>query len=872
MLTSLLPLLILSVAVTTYTDPPSGHWQELRRWDFEAGDDSNYDRWPDDWTRRKGTGYPLYLPVEIVEDDQPRPTGQHALRMQLDGGAALVYSPPIPISPLFSYVLDGFIKTEGLRHNVAYASVMFYDQDLKLIETIDSKHYQHEDVWTPFQIGPVTPASDQVRWAAVALHLRPTTKADLSGAAMFDDLRLTSRPRIALETNQAHRLYADAKDVQVRCQVSGISHAEPRIRFELLDVYGQSLAVLEQPAAADKSGTKPDAVFSGFAIWKPPIPDFGFYRVRASIVGQSSASVTTSLAVLTPLAHRPQGEFGWTLSHGERPLPLKALAGLLEEVGVHWVKLPVWFDAANAGRADELAWFAERLSARKINLVGVLDQPPAAVRDLFSEHHRLPVASVFLEPEVWQPAVTEVLTRLALKVRWWQLGADHDTSFASLPQLETKLGEIRTGFNRFGQQIHVGIPWRAIDEVPAGPAPPWSFLSFVASPPLTADELQAHLASTVSTSAVSTNAVSSNAPNWHILESLPKSIYDLETRTVDLVARMVTAQKQGSQGIFHPDPFHAEFGLMQEDGSPGELLLPWRTTAKLITGTEYLGSVRLPNGSLNHVFDRDGEAIMIVWNEAPVRETLYLGDDVRMIDVWGREQRPPTVPEDGFVRQAIDVTRLPIFLTGVDPHIARWRIQFRLEENQLASVFGREQTLHYWITNPYDYGVSGTVKLQVPESWEATPPRMNFKLSPHESQRHSLRVTLPPNTSSGEHPLQTDFAVTTGRTMRFSVFGSLHVGTDDLLVELTSRIDDHGQLIVEQRLTNNTDRLVSMNCYLSTSQRRRERQQLFNLGRGTTLTIFTFPQGEELLGETLWLRVEEIDGARILNYQIIAQE
>ena len=43
-------------------------------------------------------------------------------------------------------------------------------------------------------------------------------------------------------------------------------------------------------------------------------------------------------------------------------------------------------------------------------------------------------------------------------------------------------------------------------------------------------------------------------------------------------------------------------------------------------------------------------------------------------------------------------------------------------------------------------------------------------------------------------------------------------------------------------------------------------------GSGTTAVLFVYPNGQELLGETMWLRVEEIDGMRILNHQIVAHE
>ena len=49
--------------------------------------------------------------------------------MELNGGVAAVFTPAIEVSDQFSCVLKARLKTEGLRHDVAYCSVTFYDAD-----------------------------------------------------------------------------------------------------------------------------------------------------------------------------------------------------------------------------------------------------------------------------------------------------------------------------------------------------------------------------------------------------------------------------------------------------------------------------------------------------------------------------------------------------------------------------------------------------------------------------------------------------------------------------------------------------------------------------------------------------------------------
>ena len=500
------------------------------------------------------------------------------------------------------------------------------------------------------------------------------------------------------------------------------------------------------------------------------------------------------------------------------------------------------------------------MSSQHINMIGLLDHPPDEVRQLFGAMGELPVATIFVEPEVWKPAVDPVMTRLSLKVRWWQLGTDTDTSFVNFPDLEQTLGEILDVFNRFGQKINLGVPWRSIDETPDAYAPPWSFLSYVAEPPLTADEMPQYMP----------DKAASRAKRWLILKPLPKSQYSLETRARDLVARMLTAKIEHVDSVFIPDPFDPESGLMHGDGTPDKMLLPWRTTAMMLAGTRSIGSITLPNGSFNQIFAKDDQAVMVMWNDRLTRETVYLGPNVDVIDVWGRKTRPINVTDKDFVRQQIEVGRLPIFVTGVDPAIARWRMAFRFEQERIASIFGREQAVYYSFTNGFKQGVGGSIDLHTPSVWQAAPTKLYFKLATNKEHRQRLTVTLEPETSAGPQPVRIDFQLTASRTQKFSIYRTLYVGLGDITVEVTTRLDEHGNLVIEQLLTNSTDRFLSFNCLLATEKRRRERRHIFNCGRGATTVVFIFPDGKELIGDTLWLRVEEIDGPRILNHQFIA--
>ncbi|QDU92972.1 hypothetical protein [Lignipirellula cremea] len=836
---------------------------------FDEAADQNYDNWPDSWTRRRGRQYPHYLKIEIdddpspaANDDKESPGRTHrALRIQLDGGAAEVHAPPVEISSTYSYFVRMRLRTDRLKHDEAYFSVAFLDQDQR---QMGKSHYSsrltRSQEWTPVQVGPLAPVDPAMRYLRIAVHVHPTAEADLVGDVWCDDVEVIRLPRMSLSTERDHHLFTQAADIAFTCRVSGISNEHHQVQFELLDLWENQVQVVVIPMENDPTATaarKKNSDYAGRAIWQPGPLKNGFYRLRVGTPGESEAlQRETTFVLAVPALPRANGEFGWAMPEGEEPFSFRGLSDLLSHVGVHWLKFPCWYSESDEARADQLANFAERLDLNAIRMVGVLDKPPHEMRSLFGREADAPVASLFSDPEVWRPVIDPIMSRLSLKVRWWQLGGDDDASFVGLPELEGKIREIKSRLERFGQEIEVGIVWQWLNEPPATAAPPWEFLSFTEQPSFTHIDLNQYLAS-----------AGRQAARWVVLSPLPASEYSLETRARDLVLRMMATRMQNAPAVFISRPLDTEHGLLHPDGSPGPLLLPWRTAALALAGAEYLGTLQLPSGSHNQVFARDGEAIMVVWNESPTREVLYLGESVRQLDVWGGESTPAQEEH----RQVIDVGPMPTFLVGLHEGIARWRLSFHFENDRLASVFGRSQTNGYRFTNHFPQGLGGRATLQTPDVWSVNRPQASFKASAGEEIREPFSVLLKNGASSGPQPVRVDFEVTAEKLYRFSVYPTMHVGLGDITLRLQTMLNADGALVVRQQMTNNTDEKVSFNCLMFAPGRRRQRVQVLEQGRGLSTQSFIYPDGSDLLGENLWLRAEEIGGDRILNYHVPVQ-
>ena len=567
-----------------------------------------------------------------------------------------------------------------------------------------------------------------------------------------------------------------------------------------------------------------------------------------------------TLAVIEPQSNPPGGEFGWSLPRGNEPLPLHELSQVVSQAGISWVKYPLWFEDIGEDRVQELVLFAERLTIHGIELVGLLSDPPDTLREKYKDLDSLWAAEIFnAVPESWYPSLETVMMRMAAQVRWWQLGHDKDTSFVGYPRLSEKTLEVKAELDRIGYDVNLGFGWGWINQLPEndGKDGPWRFLALSAVPPLTHQELPGYLKYSETTSAM----------RWMVFEPLSRDHYSRDVRILDLVRRMIAAKINKVEGVFIPEPFDAKRGLMREDGTPGDLFLPWRTTALMLGGAEFIGSIQLPEGSENHLFARGDEITMVVRNETPQEEAVFMGDGARQVDLWGRRNTPAKKQS----RQVFEVGPMPTFITGVDQTIVLFRQSFSFEKDQIPSVFERRHENTFRITNPLDRGVSVIAELHVEEAWDIVPQRMNFRMDPGQSVERPFQINLPQDHTAGRHQVRIDLETEGASKREFSVYRHIDIGYGDVYVEFVSGLNAHGELEVEQRFVNESKRRVSFRCSLFVPGRKIRKTDVLDLAFSRDVQTYVFPNGEELLGTTVTFTAREIDGPGRLRYSIVVE-
>lgn len=886
--------------------------------------DVNYDEWPDRWTRVYDDEHPQYVQIGI-EPIADREIPGRRLVLRPDGASALATSPPIHVMPKFSYKLRMRVKVDGARNGQARVRLAFHDHNNEVRQIEQTEPLESDGEWHSMDFGDFQPVDDEVDRVYVHVDYERGERGDLAAEVSVADLRLYRLPSIKISTGSRYNVYTDPSNVKVTCSLSGILEQNPEIRFQLLDATNKSIGdggalELDGKIISESRSLASDIVdgygsdkssYEGAIDWRPPIQDYGFYRVRVGMfragtdipVGDSR-SITVAV-VREELEASEQGEFGWSLPRGDRPLSFPVLQELLPRVGVRMVKLPVWFEPGDEQRGEEIMRFTDQLAARGIEAVGVLEDPTHWKGDPLSEAEPPPIEGLLsAHTSYWTPLIDHIITRLSLRIRWWQLGRDGDTSFVGYDKLVEKMGAIRNQMFRFGQDIRLGIGWRWDHGREWRQPLAWDFEQMSGREQLNAAGLEEALSNAPPTTAQRWVLVAppNIAPNFPP-EANPKDpddpyvrqalVQSHQRRVRDFVEQILIAKMNGADGIFITNPFSGsadstsgDAGVMNDDGTPGELLLPWRTCARLLGGADYLGSVQLPSNSHNWLFRRpDGRVVMVLWNldietedanETPVEEVLYLGERVQVIDIWGASVKPEV--REG--RQVVRVGRMPRFVMGLHEGIALWRMQTSFEHVAVPSVFGSALQNALVFENTFGQGVGVEMRIVVPDrsaqagvlsdesssEWEMSLDQERLSLAASEAVRAPLEITLR-EASYGPQPVRIDFNVVADRDYRFSVWRELRVGLDDVTLQVNSYLGEDGRLLIEQQMRKTSGEPSDFKCLLYAPDRRRKRALVFQLGKEVDRKRYTYLNSDGLIGAELRLRVEEQDGQRILIHR-----
>jgi hypothetical protein len=857
-------LLASCLATTPAGDRTLDNASEVCRFSFETEDeDPNYDLQPDNWTRRRGPGFPPY--VRAMIDRSTASHGKNSLLVELNGAQFAYYSPLREVDGEHSYVLRGKIRSIGLKNDAALVSVSLLDATRRRVERRLSLAVtgRHED-WVTVEIGPFRPGPE-VRFLVVGCHIAQGERTDVKGHVWFDDLWLGSVPLLELSQGSGLHFLQPNESVRIVAHARGLSQNRAhRLHLRLANNTGDLLEEAEFPLnRSSAGGANPET--QGRIEWTlDPCPK-GFYRVHAELVreGTTILAKQTSFVVMESVPMGATGEFGWSFSGGPGDLDLAALGEIASRSGVNWLKLPLWSTGYAEQKSDlstsKMTLFLDQLDENKIALVGLLSDPPAQLADKYAQNWG-GISKIFTMPrDFWYPSLEPIIARHSFRIRHWQLGSETDDSFVGLATLPQTLAAVKNEFDRIGHDAQVGVHWTWEHAFPNPGAIANTFFSLGGNPPLDGEKLREHLERTRA----------AGVARWVLVSPLPRTDKGGEIsaplRAADLARQMLAAKLGGATAIFAADPFDPQRGLLNPDGSPTEMFLPWRTVAMALRGAKFLGQFELPNRSSNAVFERGNEIVLVIWNSEETTEEYYLGEQATTVDLWGERRKLPI--DSQLHSQSIPVGPTPLIIRSCSLPVARWRLAIQYAHGRISSEYGAHEEALLG-TNTFAQGLTGKVTVRFPPGWEVEPFQWPLHTGAGEKFKFPMTLKFPPEASLGDLRTSVDFEVSADREYKFNVFLPYRLGIGDVDLKAICRRKDDGRLEIEQWITNNTEPLeiLEFNCSLFIPGQVRQRHFVTRLGKGEDQRFYFVPNADGLRGKELRIRAEQVDGLRVLNY------
>jgi hypothetical protein len=863
---------------------PTQVFELIKRFDFDERPLGNYEDVPMYWQQLEGDGLPPYSRGRF--DDNFGHAAPPSFRFDLQGGS-IAYEyvhTDMTIQPGADHMLAGYIRAAGLEHSRAFVQAYLVDRFgqpipdsdrvSRLVGPLQPPEAARDEPWQRVQIilnGDFAEAyALRVRfwllqthvWQRAMTAVDPIVRQDVSGTVWFDDFVLHRLPHVALSLKDPTGLVRPGLDsalvVSVRTAtpialpaVLRISDADSREVWRLEHEFRSHVtAPLEQPLPS-----LPPGLYHA-ELWLKDGPETLPYRQIQFAV----------LPALPPKA-TPPPDFGADLERW-RLGDLEGVFELLRELRCGAAKLPIPI-VGDLDTDSKRAYFSltreltRRLLSERVRVTAVLLPPEEYAAGGPTVRQMLAAAT----PE--QVELAPILAHLAGLTTSWQLGSEQAELVEACGWQAGDLQRFRDRLRTFVAAPQLVMPRSILDPAVAEIEPARGADGF-----FIADEARAvrsvYVPGEIPASAFPHQLAflatqRGPAERWlRLAEASP----DLSPRdrATDLARRLVLAKTLGADRVFVAAPLaQSSAGTGRPAWYPTAEYVPLRTLFHYVGGRDVAAVLPLvEHDALAVMFSDPGSACMIVWSwrddTAANGVELYLGPRPTAIDLWGQ----PIELEQRNGRTLVPLAPTPIILSDIDVPLALLQCSLRVEP-QFIQLHEPDEQPVLQLHNPYEAPLSGTLRLDLPELWQADPRRITFTLAPGETLRRLLNLKLPPREFAGTRQvrLQLELYAPVAHTLEFEV--PLTVGLRDVQVHVRTEWDGN-DLIVAQTLLNRSDRTVGFAAYCRVPQWPQAEGAFLNVGPGEEQTQrYVYQGAAALAGATLRVGITEINGRRVMD-------
>ena len=847
--------------VFDFEERAAGNFDELPRFWYVIGrdplaSDPNFLRQPLHRELTDRSGYRRHAKVRL--EDLTDEKGQ-ALRVSPDGGDAGAYLQVGAASavPGATYEVTCRVRTTDLTRAGAVVTAYFVNDAGARIDAsvVRSEPIRTRGGWRDIELTLVGDAA-WAAWIGIELSVQQgdvgegVRVRDVHGSAWFDDIAIA---------RAAHA------DLTTQSPVNVVRGPDlPRITATLRDVVGTRLQATL--TVTDMGGTTVDEQTrliggdpSARLVFQPGVPAFGWYRATLRVVdagraeGKPLAAATTTLVYLPPrdpaaAAARGGPRLGVTAGEGDEAFE-RSLPELVRVAGLDALTLPL------LGSGDDRMGVLERGNELQER---VMDARAAGVEMTFM----LP-AWPWEERE--RGRVVDLLARFGGQVDRWALWRDAG-DVAPVPEVERLLGR------------YVRRPRLVVDEAWKGAeAGEGDDVVLRVDGNIAASDLGERLDRLRAAGRMDGVTLEFSAAGDE-----GDSLQDSQ----NLLLHLLAAWEAQPAGVMLDRPW-GDGDAAAVQPTPAVAVLA--NAGERLRGRRVVGQLPLAEGLVGLVLagERGGrDGAVVLWNRSravddpEARLAMHLGELPEAVDLWGNRRALALVAEVdeegvgvGMERHELTLTRVPVFVEGIDTELARLRASLAVDEPFVAAV-RRPHERVLMLTNPWPSPLTGELRLAGLPGWRVSPVLTSVRLAGGETLRLPIELTPPAAPATGEQMLSANLTFQMGRSYDVTLETPLTVGLEGLRLEarLAGPPDPSGAVVVEAEVWNTglLPRAVKLFAVMPGRARQERLVPLVETG-SSQVRRFTFDgvTAEDLAGGVLRAGVIETDGPGLLTQRVV---
>ncbi len=842
----------------------------VKHFDFDEQRFGNYDPYPMYWKQHEASGFPLYLEGKF--DSKEGHDGVPSFRLDLNGGSIGFHyvGRDISVRTNSDYLVVAWCKTSPLSWARAYLTARYLDRKGRVIEGTERSSEliggaSAPQGWVPLTLGLPGNVPDSryiglsvwltqaAVWNTGPRPMRAVEFQEIKASAWFDDITVYRLPRVSLRSGHPGNVFTEIEPITLYPEVSDPDGLNLSATLVIKAADGRPVEERAVSVRTTQTTESEPTIYRNLPV--------GAYTAELDVVSDDGASLVRRKLSFVRLAAQisPPAESGRGFGIVLQEMGLAVVPGqreLLLNLHPELVKVPVWWAGQIVGSADQdlaIDRYLEMIAETRADPVGVLaDGSPPGIQG--SGEDARSMLEIFSEDPIgWKPLIAGLWSRYAGLIHVWQVGADGDeTTFLDHKYPRVMPILVREMKTLMSEPLLASTMTTQFTP-PTEPLAPYSAVWLSADVPL--DDVERHLAPFLG---------AERSRTWVMVQTPPDSSYPRLQRLSDLSRRLAEAYFQKVGGVFLAAPWTAHSDLMSAQVDPSEDYVVFRTMADLLGGAEPVSRTNIDGQAKCMVFDRNGRSVMMVWDEYAPPEgrehTLWLGENAEQVDLWG--VRRPLQPLGKY--RMLSIGPVPTFIINAPTWLMEFCREFVLAPPIVEfsfDAYARDVVFR----NTYHEPISGLLRLVAPPDWDVRPNRIPFALQPNEVLRSPVQIRFPINAEAAVTPLVGEFEIDADKRYKIVTPAWFELGLENIDVNVNVyRLGS--RVVVQQTMTNRTDRPVSFEGYVVAPARKRMGRRFINILSGQSARKeFLIEDAGDLVGKKIRIGLSELQGTRIWN-------